>query len=215
MYNKLMKRINLTIAALFFLLTSIFLYLLKEGLIILPLDLLVSNYGPWYMAGQILIKNPYMQDAILQYYPWHHLVFESLKQGIIPFWNPYQLMGMPFMASMKPMVFYPLNILFVFGEIWKWHASIFLQIFLTMVFVYALARDFTIGRASSILSAISFSLCSLMIGFSEFISDSHAILWIPLFLLFTKRFLDPPRRAGEAGKKGLYLFLLGISITFR
>src|SRR5258708_2997374 len=95
----------------FLFLTLIYLFPLTKGLMLLPLDLLVSNYSPWNLTGQILLKNPYMQDSIIQLYPWKHLVLESLRNGIIPFWNPYQLMGMPFMASMKPMVFYPLNIL--------------------------------------------------------------------------------------------------------
>lgn len=201
-----MKRINILVAALFFLLTCIFLYPLKDGLILLPLDLLVSSYAPWFMAGQILLKNPYMQDAILQYFPWHHLVFESFRTGIIPFWNPYQMMGMPFMAGTKPMVFYPTNIFYIFGEVAHWHASIFLQVFLGMVFVYALLRDFKLGRLASIMSAISFSLSSLMIGLLEFVSDSHVLLWFPLFILLAKRFIDK--------KSGWNLFFLGISIAF-
>lgn len=115
-------------------------------------------------------------------------------------------MGMPFMAGMKAMTFYPLNILFIFGELWQWHASIFLQIFLSMVFVYALCRDFKLGTLPSCVAAISFSLCSLMVGFLEFVSDSHAILWIPLFILFSKRFMDK--------RSGWNLFFLGASISF-
>src|SRR3990172_1007120 len=91
---------------LFFSLTLLYLFPLIQGLMLLPLDLLVSNYHPWYIPAQILLKNPYMQDSVIQLYPWKHLVFESLKEGIIPFWNPYQHMGMPFMAAMKPGVFY-------------------------------------------------------------------------------------------------------------
>lgn len=200
-----MKQGNYLVAVLFFILTSIFLFPLKDGLILLPLDLLVSNYGPWHMAGQILLKNPYMQDSILQYFPWHHLVFESITNGIVPFWNPYQNMGMPFMASAKPMLFYPLNVFFIFGQLTQWHISIFLQFFLTMIFTYALAQDFKLGKPASILSAISFSMCSLMIGFSEFVSDSAAIIWIPLFILFAKKFIDKG--------SGKYLFFLGISIS--
>lgn len=158
------------------------------------------------MAGQILLKNPYMQDAILQYYPWHHFVFESFKNGILPLWNPYQMMGMPLMAGLKSMTFYPLNIFFIWGEIEKWHASIFLQVFLSMIFAYALCRDLKLSKGASIFAAVSFSLSSWMIGLLEFVSDSHAALWFPLFILFAKRFLDK--------KGGKNLFFLGLSIAF-
>lgn len=201
-----MNRNKILIAVLFFALTSFFLYPLKYGLVLLPLDLLVSNYGPWFMAGQILLKNPYMQDAITQYYPWHHAVFEAFQSGMLPFWNPYQMMGMPLMAGIKAMTFYPTNILLIFGEVWQWHASIFLQIFLGLIFVYALCREFKLTRPASILSAFSFSLSSWMIGLSEFVSDAHAMLWFPLFIFFAKRIID---------KKGKWNFLgLGLSITF-
>src|SRR3989338_116199 len=101
------------IALLFFIVTLIYLFPLLQGLILLPLDLLISNYPPWFSPGTILLKNPYMQDSVVQLFPWRHLTFMSLTQGIIPLWNPYQHMGMPFMASLKPMVWYPGNILFL------------------------------------------------------------------------------------------------------
>src|SRR6266480_2594697 len=130
------------IPLLFFFLTLIYLFPLLQGLILLPVDLLVSNYNPWYQPGTILLKNPYMQDSVVQLFPWRHLVFESLTNGIIPLWNPYQNLGLPFMANLKPLVFYPLNIFFLFGEIKAWNALLFSQIFLSMLFTYYLARDF-------------------------------------------------------------------------
>src|ERR1041385_1090888 len=95
------------ISFLFLCLTVVYLFPLLQSLILLPLDLLISNYSPWYLPNTILLKNPYMQDSIIQLFPWRHLVYQSLTQGIIPFWNPYQQLGLPFMATIKPLVFYP------------------------------------------------------------------------------------------------------------
>jgi hypothetical protein len=131
---------------LFFCLTLVYLFPLLQGLILLPLDLLISNYLPWYNPGTILLKNPYMQDSVIQLFPWRHLAFQSLTQGIIPFWNPYQLLGSPFLANMKSMVFYPLNIFFLFGEITAWNMLLFSQLFLGMLFAYYLARDLSRGH---------------------------------------------------------------------
>lgn len=194
----------LLITIFFFCLTLIYLFPLTQGLILLPLDLLISNYSPWYSPGTILLKNSYMQDSIVQLYPWKHLVFQSLQNGIIPFWNPYQNMGMPFMASMKPAVFYPLNILYALGEVNAWNALLFLQIFLSMVFTYLLSRDFKLGILPSILASFAFALNSLMIGVLEFGSEGHVLLWLPLFILCAKRYLER--------QEGRYLFLLGISV---
>lgn len=196
----------LSVPFVFFCLTVIYLFPLLQGLILLPLDLLIGNYGPWYSPGTILLKNPYMQDSVVQLYPWRHLVYESLINGIIPFWNPYQHLGAPFMANPKTMVFYPLNLLFIFGEISAWNMLLFLQIFLSMLFTYYLARDFKLNVFSSIFSALAYGLNSYMIGLLQFGSDAHTMIWWPLIILFVKRFLEKHSRK--------YLFLTGITISF-
>jgi len=176
-----------------------------QGLIPLALDLLISKYAPWYSPGTILLKNPYMQDSIIQLYPWKHFVFESFRQGVIPFWNPYQMMGAPFMASLKPMIFYPLNFLYLFGEVNAWNGLLFLQILLSFFFAYLLSRDFKLGRFPSLLVSLAFSLNSLMMGVLQFGSEGHVLLWFPLFILASKRFLEE--------QKSRYLCLLSIVIA--
>jgi len=195
------------IAIIFFLLTLAYLFPLLYGLILLPLDLLVSRYGPWaeYYMYTILIKNPYMQDSISQMFPWKHLVFKSFQNGILPFWNPYQFMGAPFMASMKPMVFYPFSLLYVFGEINAWHILLFSQIFLSLFFTFLLARDFKLGIFPGILVSFSYSLSALMITTLEFGSEGHVLLWLPFFFLCAKRYLER--------HQGKYLVALSISLA--
>ncbi len=190
---------------IFFFLTLVLLWPLTKGLILLPLDLLISNYRPWYSPGTILLKNFYMQDSIVQLFPWKHFVFTSLTNGVIPFWNPYQHLGMPFMASMKPMVWYPLNILYLLGEIPAWHALLFLQLFLSMVFAYLLSRDFLKDRLSGILVAISFAFSSLMIGVLEFGSEGHVLLWLPLYIFCVKRYVEK--------QKSIYALILGTTVA--
>ncbi len=201
-----MKKLLLFVPFLIFCaLSLIFIYPIFQGLILLPLDLLVSNYSPWHFAGTILLKNPFMQDSIMQLFPWRHLTYEALTSGIIPFWNPYQFMGMPFMAAMKPMVFYPLNIFFGLGEVSSWHILLLFQLVGAGFFMYLLVRELTKNTVASILSGISFAYSSLMVGLLEFGSDGNAIIWLPLFLYSAKKFVDT--------KKGVYLPILGVSIA--
>jgi len=205
MINWLKKHEILLIGIIFLIATGVYLFPIFQGLILLPLDLLISNYHPWYSPGTILLKNNYMQDSIIQMFPWRHLVYESLTSGIMPFWNPYQFMGTPFLASMKPLVFYPANILFLLGEVASWNILLFLQVFLSLFFFFILAREFKLTVLPAILSSFAFGLSSLMIGVLQFGSEGHVILWIPLFLFYAKKYIDQ--------KKGNYLFLLGISIA--
>jgi len=146
-----------------------------------------------------------MQDSIMQLFPWRHMVYESLRNGLIPFWNPYQFLGMPFMAGMKPMVFYPLNLFFGLGEIPAWHMLLLFQLVASGFFMYLLVRELTKHTASAVLSGISFAYSSLMVGLLEFGSDGNAIIWLPLLVYMVKKYID--------SKKGLWLPLLGIVIA--
>ncbi len=192
------------VAGILFLLTCIYFYPMFQGLMLLPLDLLVTNANPWNLLGTILVKNPFMQDSIVQMYPWKQVTFEALRHGTIPFWNPYQAMGAPFMASLKPMVFYPFTILLSFlHPVTAWNSLLFLQVFLAMFFAYLLARDLDIDVLPAILVSLAFSLNSLMMAVLEFGSEGHVLLWVPLILFSVKKYIDK--------KSGAALVVLGLS----
>lgn len=188
------------------LLAAVYIYPVFQGLVLLPLDLLVSNSPPWVLASQILIKNSYMLDSVIQIFPWRHLTFTSLTHGIIPLWNPYQLTGLPFMAGMKTMVFYPLNLLFIFGEIPAWNLLLFFQLFLSFCFMYLLVRSFRISLWGSLLSATAFAYSSLMVGFLQFGSDGHSLIWLPYLLYCVHSY--------SKDRKTVYLIGLGLGICF-
>lgn len=169
-------------------LAGIYIYPIFTGLILLPLDLLVSHSNPWLYANTILLKNAYMQDSISQMFPWKHLTLTSLLSGIVPLWNPYQFMGIPFMAGMKSLVFYPSNIFFLLGEQNAWNIHLWLQLFLSMWFSYLFMQSLGVKKLVSLLSAIAFAFSSLMVGVLEFGSEGHVLLWLPLLLFFVKRY---------------------------
>ncbi|OGG29263.1 hypothetical protein A2973_04875 [Candidatus Gottesmanbacteria bacterium RIFCSPLOWO2_01_FULL_49_10] len=163
---------------------------LTHGLVLLPLDLLVSRYGPWFSAGTILLKNSYMQDSVIQMYPWKQFVWASLRSGFLPFWNPYQLMGMPFLAGLKPMVFYPITWFGLLGDIPGWNILLVSQVFLSFFFAYLFGRTFAMSRVASILVALAFSMNSLMVGVLQFGSEGHVLLWLPFLFVCVKKFID-------------------------
>lgn len=195
-----MKRLPVILGILLCaLLASIYIYPIFSGLVLLPLDLLVSNSSPWHLAGQILLKNPYMQDSVLQMFPWKHLTFTSLSSGIIPLWNPFQFMGVPFMAAMKPLVFYPANILFLLGEVRAWNMLLWLQLFLSLWFTYLFVESLGAGTLFALFAGIAFAFNSLMVSVLEFGSEGHVLLWLPILLYFVKRYIDKPKPYIVAG----------------
>lgn len=169
---------------------AIYIYPIFSGLVLLPLDLLVSHSNPWLLANTILLKNSYMQDSIIQMFPWKHLTYDSLRSFIIPLWNPYQFLGMPFMASMKPLVFHPSNMLFFLNEAIAWNAFLFLQLLFSGYFMYIFMRSLDTDNCGSFLSAIAFSFSSLMVCTLEFGSEGHVLLWLPMFLFLIRRYIN-------------------------
>ncbi len=196
---------NLLPQILFLFICILIVYPTLLGLILLPLDLLITRYSPWHQAATILIKNPYMQDSIIQMYPWKIAALRQIFQHTLPLWNPYQFTGLPFAASLKPMIWYPLNICFLLGEKVGWNIFLASQIYLSLLFTYMLCRSLHLSRTISVFVSISFSFSSLMIGVLQFGSEGHVLLWAPLLLMCIHKYIQK--------QKNFYLLLLSLATS--
>src|ERR1700704_897616 len=83
-----------------------------------------NAFDPWMGYGALLgaYKNGAMPDVITQIYPWKTFTIASLKQGTIPFWNPYSFSGTLHLANYQSAVLTPLNLLFFilpFTDAWS------------------------------------------------------------------------------------------------
>src|SRR5262249_12879171 len=123
-------------------------------------------------------------DLVTQFYPWREYAARSIRQGVIPLWNPYILGGAPFEAAQSG-IFYPLNFPFyVLPVRWAWSFMIVLQMILAGVFAALYARSIGAGGWAAILAGIVFSLCGFMTSWRGFQIEDAAI-WLPLMLLCT------------------------------
>jgi hypothetical protein len=52
-------------------------------------------------------------DVEQQFYGWRDFGFKELREGRIPFWNPYVYGGAPFLAGMQSALFYPPHLLYL------------------------------------------------------------------------------------------------------
>lgn len=53
-----------------------------------------------------------LHDIYRMYLPNLYYYFDSIQQGIFPLWNPYEFIGMPFVAILEFGPFYPLTLLY-------------------------------------------------------------------------------------------------------
>ena len=152
---------------------------------------------PILSAGSDLAPGLPDHDGRTQWRPWRVYAAESLKNGILPLWNPYTLCGTPFMANFQSALFYPPNALFlVFPVGVAARLSILFHIWLSLLFTYLLARSLGFGRTAASIAAMTFGYCAaqvLRVPAGHW-GVSCAIPWLVLILLCTELTMRRPGR---------------------
>lgn len=156
----------------------------------IPSDTIVGLYHPFRdlyaptNPNGVAYKNFLITDPVRQQYPWKSLTMDAWKQGHLPLWNPYEMAGMPLLATVQPGAFYPLNILLLFAPFsHSWSIFIFLQQILAGIFLFWYLRSLKLETISSLFGAVTYSFSGFIIAWLEWGTIVHVILWLPLILL--------------------------------
>jgi hypothetical protein len=175
----------------------VFFYPIFKGEIPFPGDLLVNTnpYRSQSFLGYAVGGYPNKaqgQDVIAEIYPWRYFSINQLKQGNIPFWNPYNFSGNPQMADFQTAIFYPLNFLyFLLPFNISWTLLIMLQPLLAAIFMYLfLKKGVGLKDFPSTVGGIAFGFSSYMTVWIEYGNIGSTLLWLPLALLLTKYLLQ-------------------------
>lgn len=181
----------------FLVITVFFFYpLTGRGWLPFPGDLLVGNYEP-YKSNSYFGWGPGAvphkaqgPDVVREAYPWKFLAVETMKNGELPWWNPYNFAGNPQLANFQTAAFYPLNFLFfLFPFNFAWTIFIFLQPVLAGFFTYLFAREIGFKKLAAIFSGIVFAFSSFLTVWIEYGNIGHTILWLPLALYLTEKLI--------------------------
>lgn len=155
----------------------------------------VNNFAPWSHYQQFWgpVQNGAMPDVTTQIYPWKKFTIDQLKQGQIPWWNPYNFSGNPHVANFQTAVFSPFNLLyFVLPFLDAWSIVVLLQPLLAGLFTYLLLRSFHISKYGSTLGAISYMFCGFITVWMAYGTLSMAIAFLPLVLYGIERTFRKP-----------------------
>ncbi len=132
-------------------------------------------------------------DLFGQIYPMWLRAADWMRHGKIPLWNPYQMCGYPFLASVIYGIFYPLNVsrLFVPIDI-ALEITLVLHLFAAWLFTYLYARSgLRLTPTGSAAAASAFALCgSVMFDAAWFTPAVGAAVWLPLAFLAIERIID-------------------------
>ncbi|PYT35673.1 MAG: hypothetical protein DMG58_01370 [Acidobacteria bacterium] len=152
-------------------------------------------------------------EGVNQAYSWYHFWIASLRQGVLPLWDPYMSAGRSFVGEMQTAAFYPLNFLLVSfhrdGALSPqlYHEFFVLAHFLGACFMFALVRELGLSRFSALVAGICFSLAGFVarMGWPHMLESS---IWLPLIFLFLLRAC----KAGTMRQALLRACLSGLSL---
>lgn len=161
--------------------------------IFFPFILIILLAIFWFNATLILPagKMIYGGDIYDAYFYWKNYLYVSIREGIIPFWNPYNFSGTPFLAHPNINIFYPPNWLFVLLPAnLSFSYYFFIHIIIAAFSMYYLVRSYT-DRWGAMASAITYAFggffaARIYAGHLEYVD---AASWVPLVFALSKNFI--------------------------
>ncbi|HEX8965171.1 MAG TPA: YfhO family protein, partial [Patescibacteria group bacterium] len=158
-----------------------------KGLLPIPSDTIIGLYHPFrdlyatdYPRG-VPFKNFLITDPVRQQYPWKSLVIEAEKNMQLPLWNPYSFSGYPLLANLQSAAFYPLNVIFFFGNLpLSWSFFIFIEFLLAGFFLYLYLQKMNLHKNAALVGALTFMFCGFSVSWGLWGNVLSTILWLPL-----------------------------------
>lgn len=121
-------------------------------------------------------------DTADQFFFWKSYLTDNLRQGIIPFWNPYSFSGTPFLAHPSVAPFYPFTLIFFIRPMGNaLLIYLFIHLLLAAIFSYICFRD-KIDTVAALTGSIVFTFSALLAAriYSGHLDIISTIIWIPL-----------------------------------
>jgi len=146
-------------------------------------------YWPLLFTNRVLATG----DILLYFYPYRDFVAAALREGRIPFWNPYLFSGAPLLANTQAAVLYPLHWpliwLPVTGQVY-WSAALH-----TWLFGYGgywLLRRWGYTAGPALVTALVLSGSGLIGGLIGHLNQLNVAAWLPWAVLCLPAFSASP-----------------------
>ncbi len=133
-------------------------------------------------------------DAIDLTLSWRYFTSDVLRNGMLPWWNPFQRLG--FVHGSMPETWYPIGLLL--GWIRPYDAvalnlEYLIHIFIASTGFFHLARAFGIQHQSALWGALCFPLSGFFVGNAQHLGWIVAGAWMPHVFAYYVRFLRTSR----------------------
>jgi hypothetical protein len=112
------------------------------------------------------------------------LIGEMIKNGQLPFWNPFIFSGMPLMASIQPGALYPPSWLFaVLSPQVAMNMMVITTYHIALIGTYLYARRIGCNRVGSMIAGIAFAFGGYMVSHLGHTNRIAAAAWTPWIVL--------------------------------
>jgi hypothetical protein len=174
---------------------------LLPGRVLLPLDIVTREWPPWQQPDTPAdAHNPLLEDAVNYIFPVKQFAAETIREGVLPLWNPYVLTGYPFTYNSQAGIFYPLSLLYyLLPDTAAVDAVIIIQMALGALFMMLYLRELKLRRPAVLIGTALFLFNGLMVVWLEWQVVHAAIIWLPLQLYFIERLAHHIAAGDRAG----------------
>lgn len=141
----------------------------------------VASWFGWLPGGG---RPGGISDLDLYFLPTYEAYYGRAAAGHLPTWNPFQLCGIPWLATLQGGFFYPVHLLYLVLPLpVALAASRLIHITLAALFMVAFARRAGLTMVAAILAAVLYALRGMFVmGLSQ-PNWFEATTWLPLAAL--------------------------------
>jgi hypothetical protein len=120
-------------------------------------------------------------------YPVASFQRQCFWKGELPWWNPLNCCGLPFLAQFNTLALYPFSLVYLLAPL-AWGLPLFclLHLFLGGMGMYFLAARWTGSRAGAALAGVVFAFNGLTLNFLMWPSHIATFAWMPWVILLTE-----------------------------
>ncbi|HEX5012269.1 MAG TPA: hypothetical protein VFY71_17915, partial [Planctomycetota bacterium] len=147
-----------------------------------------AGVAPERLAELRQESRPLAADKTLMFEPQLRVAQPRLLSGEAPLWNPDNLCGVPLLAqAVHGVLSPPLLLAALLGptRAWAWVAA--LQVAVAGLLMYALAREYGLGRLAALLGGLTFAWCGFLAVRLDYYQIQGASVWLPAGLLGVER----------------------------
>ena len=167
---------------------------------LLPLGTADSWFGPWRFALILFLLlfaaypevitgqgTFFYRDFSILCYPWAQYQRTCFWQGELPFWNPLNNCGNPFLAGWGLTLYPPALFYLLFPLSWSLGVFCLGHLFITGLGMYFLTRRWTGSQFAGALAGVAFTFNGMTINALQWPGYCATLGWMPWVVLLVER----------------------------